>query len=238
MNITSLFMKPKIIGFIGDTHTGKSNTLYCFINELLTKHDCSIYAYGLRIARPEILAIHSIEELEAIRDGVVFIDELFSLFDLDNRKIKAQIENTLRLAFHHNNVLVLCGLGENFKKFISAKLHAVIFKKTTIADLINGSSAKRILLSYKGIERGTTILALAVNEALVFDGSRYTKINIPYLKEYDSKLNNLPILRKKEVKNVPENVQKKDVQKNVQKKGVVHHNATAHNTKLKRGVRT
>ena len=52
------------------------------------------------------------------------------------------------------------------------------------------------------METGTSILDLELNEALIYDGSHYYKINIPYLKEYDLKIKNVPII-------VPKNVQKK-----------------------------
>lgn len=199
-NIKSLFNKPNIIGLVADQNQGKSNTLYYLIHELRKDHKVNIYTYGLRNFVPGSVSIHSVEELEQVRNSIVFIDEMFSLFDLDNRKIKACIENTIRMIFHNNNVLVICGLGENFKKFISAKLHAIIYKKVTISDLINGSSVKNILMSYKGPERGTAILNIPLNEMLVFDGLHYNLMDVPYMPAYDTKKDNPQILKDKEIK--------------------------------------
>ena len=193
MKFHKLFGKPQIVGLVANSNTGKSNLIYYLIEELSKDFDFSVYAYGLRNKIQFVREFNSIEELEQIKDSLIIIDERFSLFDLDNRKIKRKIENTLRLVFHNNNVILLCGLGENFKKFLSAKLDLIIFKKVSFAELVNGSRVKNIVMNYNGVERGTAILALRDNEAIIFDGMHYYKIEVPYLRQYDTKLNNVPI---------------------------------------------
>jgi len=88
-------------------------------------------------------------------DSIVIIDEFASLFDVDDRKQKKQIENTLRLVYHRNNVVLFCGLPENFKKFIASKLDAIITNSVVCGDFINGSRTKAIVINYGGDERGT-----------------------------------------------------------------------------------
>ena len=138
--------------------------------------------------------------------GRIILDEVMTLWDLENRKLKRQIENTLRLLFHNNNILIISAVPENIKKFISGKLDIIIYKRVTYDDFINGSSVKKSILNYQGNERGSKLLNLDIDEAIIYDGLHYQKIKIPYLKEYDTKINNVPIL-------VP-----KSVHKNVQKK--------------------
>lgn len=193
MDIKNLFDKPKIIGLVANTDEGKSNTIYWLLDSLNKDMKFKTYAYGLRSKYAGINKIHSVSELESITDSLIVIDEMFSLFDLDNRKIKGQIENTIRLLFHNNNILLLCGLGENFKKFLSAKIHVVIFKKITLSDLINGSGIKNIVMNYQGVEKGSTMLNLKIDEALIYDGKHYQKFKIPYMKQYDSKVGNKAI---------------------------------------------
>ena len=203
MKISKLFNKPKVIGLVGNANEAKSNLIYWFLDELKKEYKFKVYVYGLRCPVVNTIQVHSVEEIEQVKDSILIVDEMTSLFDLDNRKVKAQIENTIRLIFHNNNILMVCGLGENFKKFLSAKLTAVIFKKVTLADLINGSTVKNILMSYKGNERGQSILNLALNEAIIYDGLHYHKVDVPYLKQYDTKAKNCAILvRKNAVKNV------------------------------------
>ena len=105
MNTVKLFDKPKVIGICADVNQGKSMLLYNMINDLKGYH-FSLYTYGLRLDVPEAIRVHSVAELEGIENSIIIIDELSSLFDLDNRKVKKQIENTLRLINHNNNILI------------------------------------------------------------------------------------------------------------------------------------
>ncbi len=193
-----LFSKPSIIGVCGDVNTGKSMLLYHVLEKLAKDSKFNLYTYGLRLNFPNAQQIYSVEEMEQITDSLIIVDELSSLFDLDNRKIKKQIENSLRLINHNNNILILCGTPENFKKFISAKLDVVFLKKTTLADCVNGSRLKNIIMSYKGNERGSAVLNLRVNEVILFDGKHYSKIDVPYYQKYDSKKENVAIFVRKE----------------------------------------
>lgn len=196
-----LLDKPKIIGVIGDTNTGKSMLLYNILEEASENHTFKLYYYGLRLNfyKVDSQRVYSVAELEDIRNSLIIVDELSSLFDLDNRKIKRIIENTLRLINHNNNILILCGTPENFKKFLSAKCNTFIYKKCTLADFINGSNVKNVLNAYKGNEKGSELLNLKVDECLVYDKGHYNKERVEYLKEYDSKSENVNILVRKNV---------------------------------------
>lgn len=198
--IKKLFNKPKIISVCADVNQGKSMLLYHIMETLHKDSKFTLFTYGLRLKYANAQQIYSVSELEQIRDSIIVIDELSSLFDLDNRKVKKQIENTLRLLNHNNNILILCGTPENFKKFISAKIDYVIFKKTTIADFINGSRLKNILTAYKGNERGSELLNLRINEALLYDGLHYSLMEVPYYKKFDSKADNQTIVQPKRSK--------------------------------------
>ena len=171
--------------------------LYHLLHKLHQENTFNLFTYGLRLEIAGATQIYSVEELEQITNSIIVIDELSSLFDLDNRKCKKLIENTLRLLNHNNNIIVLAGTPENFKKFISGKIDAMFFKKTTKADLINGSRVKNIVESYRGNENGSAILNLAIDEALFFDGNHYTKVTVPYYKQYDSKKENVQIVSTK-----------------------------------------
>jgi len=212
--IKKLFDKPKVIGLIADVNTGKSNLIYHIIDNLRSEGKFKLYTFGLRKEIPSAVTINSVAEMESIQNSILIIDEMMTLFDLDNRKVKKEIENTLRLINHNNNILLLCGLGENFKKFLSAKVDIFIYKKIKFEDLINGSKVKNVLMAYKGDERGTTILNLAIDEALIFDGVHYSKIDVPYMKDYDTKKDNVSIVVPKPVrKKVPRKVHEKVVKR-------------------------
>lgn len=194
--------KPRIIGVTADVNQGKSMLLYNMIRQWKQAHTFNLFYYGLREDIEGATRVHSVQEIESIRNSIIIVDELSSLFDLDNRKVKAQIENSLRLIHHNNNVLILCGTPENYKKFISAKIDVMIYKKCTLADFINGSRVKNIISSYMGNEKGSEVLNIGISEALVYDGNHYSKVAIRYLEQYDTKRQNQSVL-----KNVQESFQ-------------------------------
>lgn len=202
MNITELLDKPKIIGIVADVNEGKSNFLYWLITELQRDYTFNLFSYGLRCDLGE-QKIYSVAELETITNSIVICDEFYTLFDLEDRKNRRAIENTLRLINHNNNILILVGLPDNYKKFIASKLDVMIFKTCKIGDFVNGSRVKAVCTAYKGSELGSAMLAMPVNKAILWSG-HYHKITIPYLVKFDTKKNNVPILSEK---NVPENVQ-------------------------------
>ena len=103
LNIKELFNKPHIVGIIGNADSGKSNLLYSIIDQI--KGYAKIRAFGLRKDIKSVHHFNSIKELEEITNSAVIIDEYYTLFDLENRKNKSQIEQILRLIFHNNNVV-------------------------------------------------------------------------------------------------------------------------------------
>lgn len=193
--ILSLFDSPKLIGVIGDANSGKSNLLYFIIKTLRAKHTFSLFTYGMRVNIVGEQKIYSVERLETIRNSVIIIDEFASLFDMDDRKEKKQIEHTLRLIFHNNNVVLFCGLPENYKKFIAAKLDSMIFKKCAMSDFINGSRTKKVAFNCEVDEKGSAVFAIPTDQAIVYDGLDYHKVRVPYQPDADTKANNEEILK-------------------------------------------
>ena len=206
MKIKDVFDKPKIICVVGDVNEAKSNLLYYLLEELKKVGTFNLYTYGLRVEIKGARQIFSVDELERIKDSIVILDEVMSLWDLDNRMAKKQIEKTLRLINHHNNILVICALPENLKKFICGKINEYFFKQCTLADFILGSKASRTCRNYRGVELGSSVLTLAKGEALFFDGKHYEIIIIPYLRKYDSKKKNIKIVSKIVKRNVNRSV--------------------------------
>jgi len=209
MKITELFNEPKIIGLIGDVNEAKSNALYWIIEELNKIGSYNLYAYGLKNEIENAQKIYSVNELEQIKNSIIILDEVMNLWDLDNRMAKRQIENSLRLIFHNNNILIISAVPENIKKFISSKIKVIIYKKVTFEDFINGSSIKRNIINYHGPERGTSILNLEKDEAIIFNGQHYSKIKIPYLPKYDTKKHNPKIVNENVNNFVKKSVMKK-----------------------------
>lgn len=197
--LIDLFNKPFIGGIIGDANSGKSNLIYYILQELQKNYKFNLFTFGLKYNIKGANQIYSIDELERIKNSCIILDEFFTLLDLEDRRKKMQIERTLRLLFHNNNIIILAGLPLNFKKFISAKITLTFYQRVTFEDFINGSSVKKNILKYHGDDRGSSILDLRADECLVYDGNRYQKYDIPYIEDKDSKRNNVPIFVQKNV---------------------------------------
>jgi len=206
MKIKDTFDKPKVICVVGDVNEAKSNLLYHLLDELNVYGTFKLYTYGLRADIDGATGVFSVDEIEQIKNSIIILDEVMSLWDLDNRMAKKQIEKTLRLIHHNNNILVICGLPENLKKFISGKINQYFFKQCTLADFIMGSKASRVCTNYKGVELGSNILTIRKNQALYFDGKHYDMIDVPYLKDFDSKKENIEIVKQNVNQSVNEKV--------------------------------
>lgn len=201
--IPKLFDKGKLIGVCADVDQGKSNLIYAIINELKTKwmfNENNLYSYALPVWVGE-QKIKSVEELELIQNSVIILDEFFMFLDLDDRKKVKQLAAMMQRVKHANNVVIMCGLPFNFNKFISSQLEIKIYKQTTLKNLINGSPMKDVITSYTGSEKGSSILRLDKNQALVYGIKNektgiphYQIANVPHMKEYDVKRLLQPIL--------------------------------------------
>lgn len=197
INVKEHFNKPCVMALIGNVNEAKSNLAYHLIEELNNEFDFNLYVYGFRNEIKGAHEIYSLNELENIRDSVIFLDEFAGLIDLEDRKNKAQVEQTLRLLFHKNNILVLIGLPQNFNKFVSGKIGTVFYKKVTFEDFIRGSNVKKNIINYMGAEKGSTVLNINKDEVIVYNGSGYKKHTVPYLVDFDSKKDNVNIFTKK-----------------------------------------
>jgi len=193
--ILELFQRPKLVGVIGEVNSGKSNFLkYLFVK--LKQKGATIVTFGFKGGLADI-EIKSVHELEEIKNSIIFLDEFQTLIDLDQRRNKKSVEKTLRLIHHNNNIIVLCGLADNYKKFISERINVYFYKKTNLKSMINGSRAKRVLEDYHGDEMGSVMLNLDPKEVLLYDGKHYSLLKVPYLSNLDTKRENKSLIRLK-----------------------------------------
>lgn len=198
-SVEELFSDPSIraIGIIADVNQGKSNLIYHCIKTLKAKYNVNIYSYGLHMDIEGMYKINSINELESIHDSVIFIDEFPTLFSLNNHRQKEKFEESMRKVFQHtsNNCVVICGLPHSFTKFLAGLLQIIVFKQSTIEDFIQRSSPQQAIAAFRPqglhyVGKGSEMLTMPKNIALVYDKMntpKWTEIEIPHEKEYDSK---------------------------------------------------
>jgi len=207
MNIERILSNP-ITAVIGQTNSGKSMLLANLITQYKSQYTAPIFVFGMppeiHAHIPNLVSFSSTRELERIQNAIIVVDEVGTLFDLDNRKQKRAIEMTLRLIHHQNNRMVLSGLPTDFRKFIAAKATAFLYKSLTISDLINGSLAKTTLLEYHGPQLGSYVLNMPPNEVLCYDdqGIEKRKSNfwvetVTYYPALDTKKNQVSLFKKR-----------------------------------------
>ena len=205
-NIEDLFQpevtkKVRMIGLVGDPNKGKTNVINHIINIFQTRaKDTQIAVFGIARYIPGALHIHTIEELERLRNAVVFIDEWADLVDTGNRRQMREFERSIRTIFHphKNNIVILCGMARNFNGRISGMLNCVIFKETTLIDIIQRSVLANIMSEYNSgfkVTKGR-VLSMDDDVALVhIIGGHFDEVEVPYFKAGDSKLGNPPIVK-------------------------------------------
>jgi hypothetical protein len=193
--------RVRMIGLVGDPNKGKTNVINHIINIFQTRaKDTQIAVFGIARHIPNILHIHTIEELERLRNAVVFIDEWADLVDVGNRRQMREFERSIRTIFHpqKNNIVILCGMARNFNGKISGMLNCVIFKETTLIDIVQRSVLANIMSEYNNGFRVTKgkVLSMDDNVALVhIVGGHFDEVEIPYFEEGDTKLQNPPIVK-------------------------------------------
>jgi hypothetical protein len=188
----------RAIGIIGDINQAKSNLIYHCMKEYGKTFVDKVYSYGLHMDVKNVTKINMVEELEGISNSVIFIDEYASLFSLSNRKQVEKFEATMRTIFQHkfNNTVIICGLPHNFNKFLSGLLQVLIFKQCRLEDFIQRSSPQQAVTAFSPaglhhVEKGSAILKMPKDYALIYDvtksDSKWSEVNVPYEKEFDSK---------------------------------------------------
>ena len=198
MNIDRI-LNNDITILMSEINQGKSMCLINIVIEYMTHYLGDVYVYGLM---PEVLIqmdtvrpFSSVLELEHLQNGIIIIDELNSLFNLNNRKEHRMIEKTLRMTAHHNNKIVMAGVPDNFRKFLSSLATGFMFKSLNLGSLINGSHGKRILEQYRLPEMGAFTLSIPKNKVLCYseeivDGSKFWMDDVVYFEQFDTKLKN------------------------------------------------
>lgn len=192
-----------IIGVCGDKHQGKSMLFYNAIHTIrkLAPHT-NIVAFELKHKVPGVLYLNTIQELAAIRNSVIFADEIKRLVDTDNRREFNGFMKIMQTIKHANNTLIIGGLAHNYNGKLSGELDCMVFKQTTLISVVQRSMLDHVLKSMPTTEgeagKNDFMLAMPQNGALIYHPTMTKKwhyITIPYLEDCDTKRNNEPVIK-------------------------------------------
>ena len=204
--IEELFIHPelsylRVIGVVSDPNEGKSNVV---------KHLIQVFQESAKNTRlvsfklpsiPGVHSIHSIIDLERVTNSVIFCDEFADMVDMTNARQRKALFDTVRTINHPeaNNILFLMGMARDFNGKLAGLLNAYIIKSMTIADAVQRSTLHRFVTDYNGgfrVRKGAGTITMPKDVALVhIVGGNTDEVEIPYVKEYDTKLQNKPVVK-------------------------------------------
>lgn len=194
----------RVIGLVGDKNQGKSGVLYNICDIIKRKApETKIVGFRMQIEFPGMLMLNDMTELSLVRNSVICLDELKTFVDTDNRTEFNDFMTILQTLYHpyRNNTIILSGLAHNFNGKLSGELDVVIFKQTTMISIIKRSMLDNILKGFKsqgGISKDKYMLSMRKDEALIYNPrmeKRWHNVTLPYLKQYDVKKDNQPVIR-------------------------------------------
>lgn len=192
----------RVIGVVADKNEGKSNLLYNMIK--IMQHEApETNVVGFRLINnvPGVLMLNSLTELAKIHDSYIIVDELKTIVDMESRGEVNELLRLLQTLYHSNNTIVLCGLAHNFNGKVSGEVEAWILKQTTMISVIQRSNLDYILreLSREGkAHKNKYVLTMPKNGAVVYHPymkKNWHYIEIPYLREFDTKADNKPVIK-------------------------------------------
>lgn len=189
MEYTHFFKNHSLTGIVGGISSGKSNLLFNMINETIRKGFkpvCYFYHNEYKeLYKNKLTLIEELEDLEVLRNSIIFIDEFIELLQL-NKRNAGHTEVLIRIfaqLTQNNNKIVLCGVPKYYNGFISALVDNWILCKLKFSELVGGSPLKKYIGGLSGDKVGGVSINLLAGEFL-YKGILYKS---KYLKAYDKK---------------------------------------------------
>lgn len=194
----------RVIGLVGDKNQGKSGVLYNVCDILKRKAPATnLVGFRMSVQFPGMLMLNDMTELSLVKNSVICLDEVKTFVDTDNRTEFNDFMTILQTLYHpyRNNTIIISGLAHNFNGKLSGELDVIIFKQTTMISIIKRSTLDNVLKGFKQENRVTKdkyMLSMDEDTALVYHPrmqKRWHCITIPYLKQYDVKRDNEPVIK-------------------------------------------
>ena len=204
--IEDMFLHPelahlRVIGVVSDPNEGKSNVVKHLIQVFQARaKNTRLVSFKLP-EMPGVHSIHSITDMERVTNSVIFCDEFADMVDMTNARQRKALFDTVRVINHPqaNNILFLMGMARDFNGKLAGLLNAYIIKSMTIADAVQRSTLHRFVTDYNGgfrVRKGSGIIDMPKEVALVhIVGGNTDEVEIPYVREYDTKLTNKPVVK-------------------------------------------
>lgn len=188
-----------VIGIAGSKHGGKTTVLLDLVDTArkILKRQCYVKFYhgDYQEIFSDLPIVENVQQLEKIKDAIIFVDEFNELFDLTDRKKVTLIKRNIAQIEHNNCLLVLCGLPEYFNQLISGYVgDDWLIKAVNYDEIVNGSALKKYVMSLNGDYVGGTRLNIPVDK-VYWKGRFY---HVRYKHEWDKKATRVDLFERKE----------------------------------------
>lgn len=204
--VEELFIHPelrhiRVLGVVADPNEGKSNVVKHLISIFQERaKETRIVTYALPWM-PGVHSIHRVDDLERVQNSFVIIDEFADMIDMNNARQRKRLFDTIRVINHPraNNIVILMGMARDFNGKLAGMIQAYIIKSLTIADAVQRSTLHNFVNTYSGgfrVRKGANVIDMPKDIALIHVvGGNTDEVEVPYVKEYDTKLQNKPVVK-------------------------------------------
>ncbi len=207
MILKQVFNNNRIVGLIGNSHTGKTNNLIYLIKEFKkANRKAGVVVYGFNKESTDYLkkigceTADSLEQLSLARNKLVCLDE-FQRLNLSDKRYKQVSQEFFDFIFHNNNWLILSSPNlSEFNKMVCRRVDAWLVKELHVKDLVNGSKVKVVCNDYKGYVKSLGRFNVGKGELLFISSKTTELLTIPYIKAVDGKKANVDIFKVEKVK--------------------------------------
>jgi len=201
IKLKEMFGKYRIVAISGEKDEGKTNNLMALLKEFRENNtETEIYVYGLNeltlnwIKRfKNVFEISSIKQLSNKKDCLIIIDE-FQKLKLNNKRKKELLDDFVDFIYHNNNWLILTTPSpREFNSVIGSKIEGWCLKSLKLANLVNGSHLKDVVMSYNGRFKSIDDINIEKGSLLIINNDYEKILELEYIEEIDNKKKNVNI---------------------------------------------
>ena len=195
--LKQVFQNARIVGLVGEKHTGKTNNLVAMIIDYRKKNkEVPIYVYGMPQSVMEYLDRFNVKEISSLKqlvykkDCIIILDEMQKL-NLNDRRYKDQLNEFVDFVYHNNVYVILSSPNiREFNSVIGGVIEKWLLKNVRIDMCVNGSQLKGVVEEYKGSRKQLGAVKVEPDEILLVNQDEERVIHCPYIKEVDTKQKN------------------------------------------------
>jgi len=208
--IDNLLKENRVIGVVGNQNSCKSSLILFNLIKLKRKYpNQEIYVFGVEkvlnafLIKNGINILYNKEDILdlKLKNSVIYVDEFGDIFSVQTKdKQLERVRRFFNRIYHLNNWFIISTAHSGFwNKFMNGIVNCFLTKEIEYDNLVNGTALKRKILGLPNTSDYR--FECPKNTYYVITSNLTEKHKFPYLKELDSKVNNVnPFIEKSEKK--------------------------------------